>query len=105
MAHIRQLRPDSGLGFQVKLTPSSLGSGPRKALRGGIQKSILKKNPGNMGDSRQMSTKTRKWLQERGLDTPTKGLLWTREATTSTGANMDCPGKEGLAPTAASRQG
>ena len=51
-------------------------STPRKALRGGIQKSILKDFSGNVGDSRQMLTKARKWLQERGRDTPTKGLLW-----------------------------
>ena len=49
---------------------------PRKALRGGIPKSILTDFSANVGDSRQMLTKTRKWLQERGRDTPTKGLLW-----------------------------
>ena len=42
----------------------------------GIQKSILTDFSGNVGDSRQMLTKTRKWLQERGRDTPTKGHLW-----------------------------
>ena len=51
---------------------------PRKALRGGIQKSILTDLSGNVGISRQMMTKTRKWLQERGRDTPTKGFLWHR---------------------------
>ena len=51
---------------------------PRKALRGDIQKSILKDFSGKVGNSRQMLTKTRKWLQERGRDTPTKGLLWYR---------------------------
>ena len=41
MAHIRQCRPDSGLGFQVKVfkifevVPSSLGSG-RKSVLGGM---------------------------------------------------------------------
>ena len=50
---------------------------PRKALRGGIQKSILTDFSGNVGDSRQMLTKTGQWLQERGWVTPTKGLLWT----------------------------
>ena len=54
----------------------SNGQRPRKALRGGIEKSILTDFSGNMGDSRQMLTKTRKRLQERGRDTPTKSLLW-----------------------------
>jgi hypothetical protein len=49
---------------------------PRKALRGGIQKSILTDFGGNVGDFRQMLTKTGQRLQERGWDTPTKGLLW-----------------------------
>ena len=49
---------------------------PRKALRGGIQKSILTDFSGNVGDSRQSLSKTSQWLQERASDTPTKGLLW-----------------------------
>ena len=49
---------------------------PRKALRGGIQTSILTDFSGNVCDSRQMLTKTSQWLQERASDTPTKGLLW-----------------------------
>ena len=47
-AHVRQSWPDSGLDFQVKVLEQSLFSflseavprNPRKALRGGIQKSI-----------------------------------------------------------------
>jgi len=49
---------------------------PRKALRGGIQKSILTDFWGNVGDSRQMLTKTSQLVQERAFDTPTKALLW-----------------------------
>ena len=55
---------------------------PCKALRWGIQTSILTDFLGNVGDSRQMLTKTRKWLQERGRDTPTKGLLSVGEMLT-----------------------
>ena len=54
----------------------TLNASPRKALRGGIQKSILTDFLENMCDSRQMLTKTSQWLQERASDTPTKGLLW-----------------------------
>jgi len=53
---------------------------PRKALRGGIQKSILTDCSGNLGDSREMLTKTGQRLQERGRDTPTKGLSWITTA-------------------------
>ena len=52
---------------------------PRKALRGGIQNSILTKISGNVGDSPQMLTKTSQWLQERASDTPTKGPLWLEQ--------------------------
>jgi hypothetical protein len=51
-------------------------TGPLNALRGGIQKSVVTDFLGNVGDSRQMLTKTSQWLQERASDTPTKGLLW-----------------------------
>ena len=68
---------------EVRATQSSsvsvwLSSPPRKALRGGIQKTILAEFSGNVGDSRQMLTKTSQWLQERASDTPKKGLLWMR---------------------------
>ena len=52
------------------------GGKPRKALRGGIPKSILTDFSGNVGESRQMLIKTSHWLQERTSDTPTKGLSW-----------------------------
>ena len=72
MAHTpRQTRPYSG-----RLRSLLSEAEPRKALRGGIQKSILIDFSGNVGDSRQMLTKTGRRLQERAWDTPTKGLLW-----------------------------
>ena len=42
MAHVRQSRPDSGLGFQIKMlatfeiVPNSLGSGPHTAIASGF---------------------------------------------------------------------
>ena len=51
MAHIRQTRPDSGLGFQVKVLdnfrvdPSSLGSGTGAAWHPGSQESAWQRIP------------------------------------------------------------
>ena len=42
--------------------PEEFRVGPRQALRGGIQKSIFKDVPGNLGTSQP---KLDKWLQER----------------------------------------
>ena len=53
--------------------------GPRKALRGGIQKSILTDFSGNMGDSRQMLTKMSQWLQEREEKTRKRLFVWSRD--------------------------
>ena len=50
VARIRQSSTAAGLGFQFKVlntfevVPSSLGSGPRQALRGGISKVYLQEN-------------------------------------------------------------
>ena len=51
--------------------------GPRKALRGGISKSIFQRPCQFLAiNAHEMAPRTRRWLQERGRDTPTKGLLW-----------------------------
>ena len=48
-------------------------SHPRKALRGGIQKSILTDFLGNVGDSRQMLTKIGQTAPRTGTEYPHEG--------------------------------
>ena len=50
---------------------------PRKALRGGITKSIFKR-PFQFWaiNAHKMAPRTTQWLQERHCDAPTKGLAW-----------------------------
>ena len=48
---------------------------PRKALRGGIQKSIFKHFLAI--NVHKMAQRTTRWLQKRRRDAPTKGLAWT----------------------------
>ena len=51
---------------------------PRKALRGGISKSILQRPCQFLAiNAHKIAPKTTQWLQERPWDAPTKGLLWT----------------------------
>ena len=57
-------------------SPLGASTNPRKALRGGIQKSTLKDVSGNVGDSRQRLTKIRNGSKNKDW-IPTKGLLWT----------------------------
>ena len=50
---------------------------PRKALRGGISKSILHRPCQFLAmNAHKMAPRTRKRFQERGRDTLAKGLLW-----------------------------
>jgi len=51
---------------------------PRKALRGGISKSIFKRPCQFLAiNAYTLAPRTSKRLQERAWDTPTKGLLWS----------------------------
>jgi len=53
---------------------------PRKALRGGISKSILSRVCQFLSmRAHKMAPRTSQWLKERASDTPTKGLLWLLE--------------------------
>ena len=50
---------------------------PRKALRGGISKSILQRPCQFLAiNAHKMAPTTTRWLQERPWNAPTKGLLW-----------------------------
>ena len=52
---------------------------PRKALRGGISKSIPQRPCHFLAiNAHKMAPRTSKGLQERAWDAPTKGLLWIR---------------------------
>jgi hypothetical protein len=60
---------------------------PRKALRGGIVKSILKRPCHFLAiNAHKMAPKTTQWLQERHCDAPTKGLAWSPSLLLSTQA-------------------
>ena len=51
---------------------------PRKALRGGISKSIFQRPCQFLAiDAHKMAPRTNQWLQERTWNAPTKGLAWT----------------------------
>ena len=51
---------------------------PRKALRGGIPKSILKRPCQFLAiNAHKMAPRTTQWLQERHCGAPTKGLAWS----------------------------
>ena len=65
-----------GLGFSVQGGSwfcMQRAAPPRKALRGGIQKSILTDLSGNVGDSRQMLTKNGAMAPRTGLGYPHEG--------------------------------
>jgi hypothetical protein len=52
---------------------------PRKALRGGISKSSFQRRFQYLAiNAHKMAPRTGRWLQERGRDAPTYGLLWSR---------------------------
>ena len=57
--------------------PSKNYQPPRKALRGGISKSILQR-PCQFWEinAHKMAPRTTQWFQERPWDAPTKGLAW-----------------------------
>ena len=55
------------------------GRVPRKALRGGISKSILQRSYRFLAiNAKKMAPRTHQWLQDRTWDAPTKGLAWER---------------------------
>ena len=50
---------------------------PRKALRGGISKSIFQRPCQFLAvNAHKMAPRTNQWLQERTWNAPTKGLAW-----------------------------
>ena len=50
---------------------------PRKALRGGVQKSIFKRPCHFFAmNAPKMAPRTTQWFQDRPWETPTKGLAW-----------------------------
>ena len=56
----------------INLVRTDAGASPRKALRGGISKSILKGPCQFLSiNAHKMAPRTGRWLQERGRDTPT----------------------------------
>jgi len=56
---------------------AAAGSSPRKALRGGIPKSIFKRPCQFLAiNAHTMAPRTTHWLQERHCDAATKGLAW-----------------------------
>ena len=58
--------------------PAGASPHPRKALRGGISKSIIQGPCQFLAiNAHKMASGTRRRLQERGRDTPTKGLAWS----------------------------
>ena len=70
---------DRTYGPKLPRTKSITGSAcqPRRALRGGISKSILQRPCQFLAiNTHKMTPRTSKGLQERAWDAPTKGLLW-----------------------------
>ena len=52
---------------------------PRKALRGGISKSIFQRPCQFLAiNAHKMAPRTNQWLQERTWNAPTKGLAWSQ---------------------------
>ena len=68
----------SGFGIQrFWVSDSEVLGLPRKALRGGIQKSIFKRPCQSLAiNAHKMAPRTTQWFQERPWDAPTKGLAW-----------------------------
>ena len=78
-ALLTEPKVESGDVSKQKWDLSSLGN-PRKALRGGISKSIFQRPCQFLAiNAHKMAPKTGRRLQERARDALTKGLVWSRD--------------------------